>query len=114
MAKRATLGLHEEVTLFSDEGKKKVKARVDTGATKSSIDVTLAAELKLGPITGKKTVKSAHGTTLRPIIRVHFKIDGKELDAGFTLAERAHMTYPVLIGQDVLKKGEFLIDPLLR
>jgi hypothetical protein len=113
MAQRAILGLREKVKIHGKKKQKTVNARIDTGATRSSIDVTLARDLQLGPIVGKKRVKSAHGTTLRPVIRAKFHIDGQDLEAEFTLAERTHMTYPVLIGQNVLKKGKFLIDPLL-
>ena len=39
------------------------------------------------------------------------KIGDQEIEEEFTLADRSHMTYPVLIGQNILKKGNFMIDP---
>lgn len=112
MANREILGLVEEVTIFSnDHFKKKVLARIDTGATNSSIDMSIAGELKLGPIKRTKLVKSASGKGRRAIITVKIKLDGQIFDDDFTIAERGHMTYPVLIGQNILKKGNFLIDP---
>ena len=39
------------------------------------------------------------------------KMNGLVIEAEFTLADRAHMNYPLLIGQNILKKGNFLIDP---
>ena len=110
---KAIVGLTEYVTINSDSRKKEVIARMDTGATKSSIDVTLAAELKLGPVIDSRLIKSAHGTKLRPVVEVNVLISGREIKARFTVADRSHMRYPVLIGQNILKQG-FLIDPNRR
>ena len=112
MAERTILGLTEKVTVFGNNLKnKEVDARIDTGATNSSIDMTVAGELELGPIKRVKLVKSASGKNRRAIVAVKVKIDGKVLEDDFTIAERRHMTYPVLIGQNILKKGNFLVDP---
>ena len=44
------VGLTEKIKLLSENGKQQdVIAKVDTGATKSSIDTGLATKLKLGP-----------------------------------------------------------------
>lgn len=108
---KTILGLTEEVIILGPHKKQKVIARIDTGATGSSIDTTLAASLHLGPITKSKIVKSASGVKKRPLIRVKIKMDGQTIEEEFSLADRAHMTYQVLIGQNILKKGNFLIDP---
>ncbi len=110
MKDKIILGLTEDVMVISDSGRQTVHARIDTGATTSSIDANLAAELKLGPIEKTKKVKSANGMKLRPVIRGRVQIGGKTFDGLFTLADRSHMTYRVLIGQDILRQG-FLIDP---
>jgi hypothetical protein len=107
---RVTLGLIEQVTIIGQK-EKQVTARIDTGATASSIDIHLAADLELGPLTRTKIVKSASGTKKRPIVHAKVKINGNIMEEEFTLADRSHMTYPVLIGQNILKKGNFLIDP---
>ena len=106
---KVILGLTEPVTLLG-KGKRTVTARIDTGATKSSMDIHLAEELELQS-TKSKLVKSASGSKHRPIVRAKIKMDGLTIEEEFTLADRSHMTYPVLIGQNVLKKGNFLIDP---
>jgi len=112
MENRTILGLTAKVIIFGNNHiKKEVLARIDTGATNSSIDMSLTGELELGPIKRTKLVKSASGKNRRAIIAVKVKLDGKELEDDFTIAERKHMTYPVLIGQNILKKGNFLIDP---
>ena len=106
---RKILGLTEPIKVFGTKSKK-VIARIDTGATKSSIDAKLAAELNLGPIIRTKLVKSSHGTSIRPIIKAKISILGEELVEEFTIADRTHMKYQVLIGQNILKHN-FLIDP---
>ena len=106
---KTIVGLTERITVFGDSHKE-VIARVDTGATKSSIDSNLAKELKLGPVLESKLVKTAHGNKLRPIIKAKIRIQDKIFEMKFTLSDRHHMRYRVLIGQNILKKG-FLIDP---
>ena len=113
MDNRTVLGLTEEVTITGEKGSETTIARIDSGATASSIDINLAKKLDLGPEIRTKIVKSASGVNKRPIIKAKVKIKGIDLEDEFTLAERSHMTYPVLIGQNILKKGEFMIDPLL-
>ena len=110
MGKRVILGLTAKVTI-SGKKEKTLMARVDTGATASSIDTTLAEALNLGPIIRSKIVKSASGIKKRPIIKAKININGALIEAEFTLADRSHMTYQILIGQNVLKEGNFIIDP---
>ena len=107
---RTMLGLVEEIELFGSTNRKKVHAKIDTGATKSSLDVMLASELKLGPVIESKLVKSAHGMKVRPVVEATISIRGKLLTAKFTLADRSHLRYPVLIGVNILRRG-FLVDP---
>jgi hypothetical protein len=109
---RPVLGLTETVIIIGNKGKEQVTARIDSGATSSSIDIALANKLDLGPIIRKKIVKSASGIKERPIVKAKAKINNKIIEEEFTLADRKHMTYPVLIGQNILKEGKFLIDPL--
>ena len=112
--KKKVIGLTEKVKIIGKKGKSRIlTARIDTGATLSSMDNKLAAKLKLGPVVRTKLVKSAAGSSSRPVIKVTVKIAGKELKSEFTMADRKHMKYALLIGQNVLKKG-FLIDPSMK
>lgn len=112
MANRIIIGLIEKVKLKTKEGKKKtIVAKVDTGASKSSLDLSLASQLDLSPIIKSKIIKSAHGSRLRPIVSTTIELAGKKIKAHFTLADREHLKYQVLIGVNVLKKGSFLVDP---
>lgn len=106
------VGPVEPVKMVGPSGlSKSVLARIDTGATKSSIDVCLAASLELGPILKTKMVKSASGKGRRAVVGAKLLMANKEFKTDFTLADRSDMKYPVLIGQNILSKG-FLIDPM--
>lgn len=104
-----TLGLTQDVTVVGKKGRTRVTARIDSGATVSSIDVDIAAKLRL-PIIKSKVVKSATGNARRAVVEASISIRGKKMKAEFTIADRAHMKYGMLIGQNILKKG-FIIDP---
>lgn len=108
---KVILGLIEEITLYDANGNsKRLLAKIDTGADSSSIDISLAGDLMLGPITKTKSVVSSHGRSLRPVVPIDVELGGVRVDGDFTLYNRTHMTYKVLIGRNVLEKG-FLIDP---
>lgn len=114
MPGKVILGLTETITIKGKAGKEiELTARIDTGATSSSIGKHLAEELELGPVIQTKVVKSASGIKQRPIVKATIIIKGKEIEEEVTIADRSHMTYRVLIGQNILKKGNFLIDPNL-
>ena len=89
---------------------KSFKVRIDTGAKRSSISKNLVKKLKLGPAIGKVEVKSSNGVSIRPLIRIDFLLKGVGISTEFTVADRKHMNYPILIGRNALRKG-FLIDP---
>ena len=114
MAKREIVGLVEKVTLIGNTKEITLYARIDSGATKSSVDKALVNELNLGPVIRSKRVKNVLGSVLRPIINAKVKIANKIREEEFTVADRKHMKYRLLIGQNILKKEKFLIDPLKK
>lgn len=107
---KTTVGLIEKVEVFGAWKNKTLNGRIDTGATKSSIDAALAKELGTGPVLRSAIVKTAHGTKRRPVVAVKITLAGRTLAAEFTIAKRKHMRYKILIGQNILKRG-FFIDP---
>jgi hypothetical protein len=108
---KTIIGLVEPITLVTgDGGKKTFRAKVDTGASKSSMEISLQKRLGLGPVIKKKLIKSAHGSKMRPVIEAEAVFAGKTLKAQFTLADRKHLSCQILVGQNMLKYG-FLIDP---
>ena len=112
MSERVVLGLIENIVLLNNNQEEKVTARIDTGATKSSIDLNLAEKLGLKVSDKEKIVKSASGIEKRHMVFAKVKIRDLLIEDYFTLADRHHMTYSVLIGQNILKQGEFIVDPL--
>ena len=111
---RSVVGLYEKIMIKGNNGnQKRLIARIDTGATKSSIDQNLVAELDLGPVIRKRMTKQATGITWRDVIKVRVELAGRNFYFQFTVADRSEMKYPVLIGQNILKKN-FIIDPLKK
>jgi hypothetical protein len=111
---KATIGLTEEITIFGSKKRKKVAARIDTGAGQSSIDTDLATELKLGPIISAKVIRSSHGTTLRAVVKAEIRVAGQKVRAKFNIADRRHMRYKVLLGVNILRKMGVLVDPMRK
>lgn len=105
--KSITIGFTEFVTLQ----KNKYEARIDSGAKTSSIDRNIVQKLGLGPKVGQKTIKNAHGKTVRDVIRADIKIKNRTLkNVKFTIANRSKLKYPVLVGRNIIKRG-FIINP---
>ncbi len=111
---KTVIGLVEPVNIFTREKvKKTIMAKIDTGASKSSVDVNLASQLRMGPIIKSKFIKSASGNKVRPVIEADIELADKRMKEEFTLADRWHMRYRILIGQNVLRHG-YLIDASLK
>lgn len=104
------IGFIEPVICISKTEEHIVLARIDSGATRSSIDSHLVEQLGLGPFKGERTVKNAHGYSSRKLVEVTIELAGKRHTELFTVANRKHMKFPILIGGNILTKG-FLIDP---
>ncbi len=111
---RKIIGLVENVKVLGRNGGKIVKARVDTGATKSSIDEELADELGLGPAVKTTRIRSATGREKRRVIRATVVVSDEFLSGFFSVTKREIMNYKLLIGRNILRKGKFLIDPLRK
>lgn len=105
-------------------------ARVDTGAKTSAIWVSGATEVKGGlevlffgegvphfrPQTaifkdyGDTIVTSSNGTSeARFKVKLTCRVAGRSIRAWFTLADRSTLTYPVLLGRNLLR-GKFIVD----
>ena len=107
--KKSIIGLTIPIKI----GNKTLKARVDTGAYRSSIDKKTADKLNIGPAFKKVRVKSSNGVELRSVVNIQVEICNRKFNATFTLADRKEMKFEALIGRNILKKG-FLIDPTLK
>ena len=108
--------LVEKVTVKGPGGEEKVRAKVDTGADRTTVDRRLAERLNLGPVLSHVNIKvSSEGRTLqRPVVNAVVTIGGRVFDLRVGVADRSQMKYLVIIGRDILRSGTFLIDPSRR
>lgn len=110
-----------------------LEVKIDTGATTSSLDVSYMKidraenvvrfkplhpdnkefnnkifKIKMNSII---SVQSSDGyEEQRPLIQLTIIIRGKKFKTFFSLSDREDLTYPILIGKDILS-GNFLINP---
>ncbi|MGE0793368.1 MAG: RimK/LysX family protein [Candidatus Woesearchaeota archaeon] len=103
------IGMIEPVKLKLDKKSIEFLARIDTGATRSSIDRNIAEQLKLQKHEKEIVVKNSHGKSKRNMVNAKIILANKTFENKFTLADRSHMKFPILIGRDILEQG-FLID----
>ncbi len=106
-----------------------LKGKVDTGAEISSLHVdskpqvvgdivkfenhNASSNVISAPLVANQAVKSADGgVEYRPVIELDIEINGKQVSkAQFNLNNRSKMEHEVLIGQNILEKTGFLVDP---
>jgi len=110
---RLLIGPVEYVKVIGHHGEARVKGKIDTGASRTSVDVWLAANIGLGPTVDVAKVKSALASQVRtrPLVRGEVEVGGVRFALPVTVNDRSDMRYPVLIGMDILRSGRFLIDP---
>lgn len=126
--KEKIIGDVVDVIITSMPGSKPIKGKVDTGADVSSLhaedyqinngQVTFTTpELSENqitvPVIEKQAIKLSNGDTeYRPVIELNIKINEMQLsNVMFNLNDRGAMTHPMLVGQNVLECGGFMIDP---
>lgn len=99
---------------FTDMTSVEAMALVDTGATVSGIDTSLASELDLRPI-GKKPIFTAHGIAQidHYLFRVGVYPDGPQQPYPFIFPEVMGLAlngsehFTALIGMDILRQCDF-------
>jgi hypothetical protein len=104
------IGYIEEVVVSGTRGSKTVAAKSDTGATRTSIDSRLAADIGTGPI--KDIVKVKSGSVKsgrsRPVVDLVVGVGGTQHTVTASVEDRSHMDYPLLLGRDILE--HYLVD----
>jgi hypothetical protein len=142
---RKVIGTVEKVTLIGKDGKEmEAEAKIDTGATSTSIDTELAKrlgfedlinffdsiekpinfsredEIKIkeelkGKYIGKHpdladfaVVFSSHGSSVRPVVKINFILDGIPIIVQANITDRSDLKKEMIIGKKNL--GRFLID----
>ncbi len=119
-----------------------VKAKMDTGATTSSIDSEIIDIRKSGektkdrsgetvvfsvmmddgaPKTFEREIKryvriklKGGGYVRRPVIEMRFCIAGREVTEEVNLANRENFIYPVLIGRNMMRHADLVINPAAK
>lgn len=104
------LTIIQEVTFQRNGEPISVKAKLDTGAFRTSIDRNFAELLGLTQLSEKVYVKSASGESFRPTVKASFTLGGRKINTVATIADRSNMKYPVIIGHRDL--NDFLIKPV--
>jgi len=104
-AENVVVGYIEEVVVSGTRGNKSVLAKSDTGATRTSIDAELAAEIGTGPILDIVKIKSGSlkSGRSRPVVDLVVGLGGTQHTVTASVEDRSHMDYQVLLGRDILK-----------
>ena len=99
------LGYTTRVQLSGRDGTERAVAKSDTGAKRTSIDTELAGRIGAGPLVGTTEVRSGpgNGTETRPLVDVDLRLNGQWRTVTASITDRSEMTYPVLLGRDVLE-----------
>lgn len=122
-SQKVTIGEVEDVILVP--WAVTLPARIDTGATLSSLDARdlrvrdNMADFVLGkrygsvrlqlPVVDWIYVRNSAGVEKRPVVQIHICLGPKKIPALATLRDRSEMTYPFLVGRNVLS-GSFMVD----
>ncbi|WP_436924114.1 RimK/LysX family protein [Halosimplex amylolyticum] len=104
------IGYTEEVLISGTKGSESVVAKSDTGATRTSIDTQLAANIGAGPIKSITKVRSgsSKSSKSRPLVDVVVGVGGTRHTVTASVEDRSHMNYPVILGRDIL--GDYQVD----
>jgi len=106
------LGLYEYVDIVGETGEVSLRAKVDTGADKTSIDKGIA--IRVGATLTGETYVTQYPTGVvreRQLIHVTIRVRGVLYDLEAVLDERSNMNFKVVLGKDILTSGPFVIVP---
>jgi hypothetical protein len=96
------LGKEELIERSTRDGgeTREVLAKIDTGASYSSIDADLAEDLgiDLDDPEEEVEIESASGEEKRPLVSARIRIAGRTLDTRVTVTDRRELSKDVLIG----------------
>ncbi len=107
------IGVFEDIEVMSFMGERyKVKAKVDTGAFRTSIDEELAR--KLGLLNPENVLyhgqyKSSMGQEKRPVVEVVFWLGGNKIKTAANISDRSNLRRSMIIGRRDL--AGFLVKP---
>lgn len=102
---RATIGTKEIVRITGPTGRTvEVLARIDTGASSTSIDKEIAQELEFDLEGAQKvTITSSLGEEERPVVPGAVQLAGNAFATKINVTDRSERSTPVLIGREDLR-----------
>jgi len=99
----------EDVIIKTEDKDCVLKAKVDTGADRTSIDESLVNELGLELLDEFKQVRSANGMTKRQLVKVNYVVQNKPISTTASVTDRSHLNYKMIIGCNDLSGCEVLV-----
>lgn len=114
-SERVAVGETEPVRITGPDGTTvEALARIDTGASRSSIDEKIADELGLDLEDAETvTVTSALGSEERPVVDVALQLGGRAQASLVSVNDREGLSTPVLIGRGDLEAFQVLVGQSL-
>lgn len=101
------LGCKEVIDEFDEETK---KMNIDMNSSKEDLDLKIKDKInKWGDRFDTVLVRSSHGVSYRLLIKMKTVLAGVDMTSKFSIADRSHLEFPVIIGRKDL--GKFLVDP---
>ncbi len=112
--KLAKIEVFETIEVVNGRGERiEVKAKIDTGAFRSSIDENLAKTLGLlrdDNVLFEKRYESALGKTKRDVIGIEFYLAGKKISTSASVTDRTDLKRQMLIGRRDLQGFNVVFD----
>jgi hypothetical protein len=126
---KVTIGRAEKIS-FPEMNMKNIPARIDTGATITSVWASSITESEEGLsfnffdkesefFTGERVVIADYGrrvvsssmghAEVRYTVKLLISLKGRRIRARVTLADRSTQTYPILIGRNILR-NKYIVD----
>ena len=111
-----TIGVVETVRVRGPQGSLRLRARIDTGASRTSLDTGLARKIGLGPVVGHVRIRSAAADVpeVRDVVPATIVIAGRAFRVKVAVTDRQDMRFRIIVGMDVLRRAGFLVDPRRR
>jgi RimK family alpha-L-glutamate ligase len=99
------LGYTSRIRINGRDGAEQAVAKSDTGAKRTIIVIDLAGRIGARPLVGTTDVRSGTGsdTETPPLVDVDLCLNGRWRTVTASITDRSEMTYPVLLGRDVLE-----------
>ncbi|WP_371186858.1 ATP-dependent zinc protease [Thalassotalea maritima] len=91
----SSIGVYSKVR-FERDGKKWIRFTLEEGEQAPVYEYPLERTIRI-------VQQSSTDVSRRPVIKLRFRIGSKDYSAEFSLADRAHLEYQVLIGREFLR-----------